>query len=429
MLRLFHLRVALAAKKCPKYYIASQSPPCESNNSCNSFFLRFHIMLDEYGILAEFLISDGDWVSQKHWLGNLNNLRFRYVSFCHKNGHPWKGDLDNFIKILEKFNKVSNNALELRRTFVSPGLELTFINKLKVQLVRDHIRGNKLEEKVIEVSPKEAISPQINLKQILGLIPLDPPKKLSLLVDGDAKLLWELLERRTAAEVLAAERARQVTVRKAFYHACDDSSHSQLLAKFCFGSKTFGQSMLDLPSNVKIRKTIATNRTQIPKSVYNCQKLKVHYLPLVTSSTDLTLGNCSYLDTCHKLKTCRYLHFYTLNPQQQENDKQPSEEAQLGLNYTIGEPGVILPETPAQWISCDVRKLPFSVLGKFAAIISDPAWDIHMALPYGTCKDAELLSLPMHELQDEGILFLWVTGRSIEIGRKALAQWGYTISD
>ena len=35
----------------------------------------------------------------------------------------------------------------------------------------------------------------------------------------------------------------------------------------------------------------------------------------------------------------------------------------------------------------------------------------------------------MNELQDEGVLFLWVTGRSIEIGRKALAQWGYTISD
>ena len=52
-----------------------------------------------------------------------------------------------------------------------------------------------------------------------------------------------------------------------------------------------------------------------------------------------------------------------------------------------------------------------------------------MSLPYGTCKDFELLSLPMHELQDEGLILLWVTGRAIEIGRQALQNWGYTIAD
>ncbi|WLF77182.1 methyltransferase [Lodderomyces elongisporus] len=89
----------------------------------------------------------------------------------------------------------------------------------------------------------------------------------------------------------------------------------------------------------------------------------------------------------------------------------------------------LLQITPPQWISCDVRLLPFRVLGKFAAIISDPAWDIHMSLPYSTCKDDELLNLPMCELQDEGIIMLWVTGRSIEIGRRALTKWGYTVSN
>ena len=34
----------------------------------------------------------------------------------------------------------------------------------------------------------------------------------------------------------------------------------------------------------------------------------------------------------------------------------------------------------------------------------------------------------MHELQDEGIMLLWVTGRSIEIGRRALKKWGYVIT-
>lgn len=105
--------------------------------------------------------------------------------------------------------------------------------------------------------------------------------------------------------------------------------------------------------------------------------------------------------------------------------------ASVITDYTFGE---IFTEyttqiLPPQWITCDVRYLPFPILGKFAAIISDPAWDIHMSLPYGTCKDTELLSLPMHELQDEGIIMLWVTGRSIDVGRQALVKWGYKISN
>ena len=37
-------------------------------------------------------------------------------------------------------------------------------------------------------------------------------------------------------------------------------------------------------------------------------------LPIINNHTDLNLGDCSYLDTCHKLKSCRYLHYYTLTP-------------------------------------------------------------------------------------------------------------------
>ena len=32
-------------------------------------------------------------------------------------------------------------------------------------------------------------------------------------------------------------------------------------------------------------------------------------------------------------------------------------------------------------------------------------------------------------LQDEGILFLWVTGRAMEVGRECLRVWGYTRVD
>jgi mRNA (2'-O-methyladenosine-N6-)-methyltransferase len=49
--------------------------------------------------------------------------------------------------------------------------------------------------------------------------------------------------------------------------------------------------------------------------------------------------------------------------------------------------------------------------------MADPPWDIHMLLPDGTLKDKEMLNLRVDLLQDEGVIFLWVTGRAMELGR------------
>jgi len=40
-------------------------------------------------------------------------------------------------------------------------------------------------------------------------------------------------------------------------------------------------------------------------------------------------------------------------------------------------------------------------------------------------KDDEMRSMPIPLLQDEGFLFLWVTGRAMEVGRECLEVWGY----
>ena len=52
-----------------------------------------------------------------------------------------------------------------------------------------------------------------------------------------------------------------------------------------------------------------------------------------------------------------------------------------------------------------------TVLGKFTIVMADPPWDIHMELPYGTMGDDEMRNLNVKALQDDGYLFLWVTGR------------------
>jgi len=39
--------------------------------------------------------------------------------------------------------------------------------------------------------------------------------------------------------------------------------------------------------------------------------------------------------------------------------------------------------------------------------------------------DDEMRAMPIPALQDEGLLFLWVTGRAMEVGRECLRVWGY----
>ncbi|KAI8916970.1 N6-adenosine-methyltransferase 70 kDa subunit [Powellomyces hirtus] len=140
---------------------------------------------------------------------------------------------------------------------------------------------------------------------------------------------------------------------------------------------------------------------------------KLHFRRIMKPHTDLDLGDCSYLNTCHRMEQCKYVH-YELDEENVEVD--------------IERPVPVLPvgnPLPAQWIQCDVRKFDFNVAGKFAVIMADPPWDIHMNLPYGTMTDDEMRAMPISRLQDDGFIFLWVTGRAMELGRECLAIWGY----
>jgi len=81
-----------------------------------------------------------------------------------------------------------------------------------------------------------------------------------------------------------------------------------------------------------------------------------------------------------------------------------------------------------QWINCDVRSFDANVLGTFDVVMTDPPWDIHMDLPYGTMTDTEMHGMKtlMQECQPEvGIVFMWVTGRAMELARRLFATWGY----
>ncbi|KAL1115098.1 hypothetical protein AAG570_007129, partial [Ranatra chinensis] len=148
----------------------------------------------------------------------------------------------------------------------------------------------------------------------------------------------------------------------------------------------------------------------------SCSKL--HFKKIIQKHTDDSLGDCSFLNTCFHMDTCKYVHYEvdgsTLAPNKQ------AEAA--GIKSSLGEKTILY---PPQWIQCDLRYLDMTVLGKFAVVMADPPWDIHMELPYGTMSDDEMRQLGVPALQDDGVIFLWVTGRAMELGRECLQLWGY----
>lgn len=149
---------------------------------------------------------------------------------------------------------------------------------------------------------------------------------------------------------------------------------------------------------------------------------KLHFKKIIQSHTDESLGDCSFLNTCFHMATCKYVH-YEVDTLPHINTNKPTDvKTKLSLKRSIDSSCTLY---PPQWIQCDLRFLDMTVLGKFAVVMADPPWDIHMELPYGTMSDDEMRALGIPALQEEGLIFLWVTGRAMELGRDCLKLWGY----
>ncbi|KAF5837050.1 MT-A70-domain-containing protein [Dunaliella salina] len=155
-----------------------------------------------------------------------------------------------------------------------------------------------------------------------------------------------------------------------------------------------------------------------------CKKL--HFRRIIHPWTDERLGNCSYLNTCRNIRNCKYIH-YEVDP-----DPVPDAAYMFGLppnmmgsknQQPVPKYLQALPEP--QWLQCDIRTLDMPVLGKFGVIMADPPWQIHQDLPYGTMEDDEMRNMNIGCLQDHGVIFLWVTGRAMELARECLKIWGY----
>lgn len=219
-------------------------------------------------------------------------------------------------------------------------------------------------------------------------------------------------------------------------------------------SKKLGEEILDLLSKPTAKERSLTERfrsqggaqvmefcphgtkAECQRNAGTTQCKKLHFKKIIQKHTDEALGDCSFLNTCFHMDTCKYVH-YEVDRCGQVKDVVPV----APVRPVISTEGTTL--YPPQWVQCDLRYLDMTVLGKnlklfilshsnlndllgkFAVIMADPPWDIHMELPYGTMSDDEMRQLGIPQLQDEGLIFLWVTGRAMELGRECLKLWGY----
>jgi len=154
---------------------------------------------------------------------------------------------------------------------------------------------------------------------------------------------------------------------------------------------------------------------------------KIHFKKIIKSWTDESLGDCSYLDTCRHIDKCKYVHYaLDLTADQAQYLNAAGVQNRGTDTKRINEMQMTGIDVPAQWIQCDLKKFPFHIFrDKVSVVMADPPWDIHMELPYGTLTDDEVRSLKVGDVCQDGVIFLWVTGRAMELARECLKIWGY----
>ncbi|XP_034117449.1 N6-adenosine-methyltransferase MT-A70-like protein [Drosophila albomicans] len=229
----------------------------------------------------------------------------------------------------------------------------------------------------------------------------------------------ECLKAQQVANEMAAKKKLERREEKQLKEASNSSGNSNKLKTSAEDTED-GEILTETLNTCEAESQESTDDSESSGDSDKCTKL--HFKKIIQSHTDESLGDCSFLNTCFHMATCKYVH-YEVDTLPHINTNKPTDvKTKLSLKRSIDASCTLY---PPQWIQCDLRFLDMTVLGKFAVVMADPPWDIHMELPYGTMSDDEMRALGIPALQEEGLIFLWVTGRAMELGRDCLKLWGY----
>lgn len=140
-------------------------------------------------------------------------------------------------------------------------------------------------------------------------------------------------------------------------------------------TKKIGEEILDLLSKPTAKERSLTERfksqggTQLMEfcphgTKLDCEKngitdcKKLHFKKIIQKHTDEQLGDCSFLNTCFHMDTCKYVHYEVDRAGQNQSN-------QMALS-NVPAVGRVESTTlyPPQWVQCDLRYLDMTVLGK-----------------------------------------------------------------
>jgi mRNA (2'-O-methyladenosine-N6-)-methyltransferase len=111
-----------------------------------------------------------------------------------------------------------------------------------------------------------------------------------------------------------------------------------------------------------------TKNECIRLSVTNEPCEKLHFKKIIQKHTDESLGDCSFLNTCFHMDTCKYVH-YRVDYSTVKSKTKTRKEVLTPQRFKY-----IL--FPPQWLSCDLRYFDMTILGKFAVVMADPPWNV-----------------------------------------------------
>jgi mRNA m6A methyltransferase catalytic subunit len=101
------------------------------------------------------------------------------------------------------------------------------------------------------------------------------------------------------------------------------------------------------------------------RSIAACMHALLQHCSTIVDGT--VQGDCSYLDTCKHMKTCKFVHYKL------DSDEKLRDSSATNVTDSLGS---------SEWLNCDARHFDFSILGKFDVIMLDPPWDIHMEVAH-----------------------------------------------
>ncbi len=106
-----------------------------------------------------------------------------------------------------------------------------------------------------------------------------------------------------------------------------------------------------------------------------CEKL--HFAKILQPHTDESLGDCSFLNTCFHMDTCKYIHYEVdaedIRKQRMKSSSPEKAELFAASNKSLKKSVLAeadLKLVPPQWVQCDLRSFNLSVLGKFSGIFN-----------------------------------------------------------